>query len=471
MASYILEGSTRADPNDIFYKPNVAEEWRRLFDGYHVTIEQIDSKEFEKKYLRLQEIGLAATAAASKEMEHSNASWRTLINIGVSTLYYSLFSNKRKQQSEAYLSDPNPTVATKMMAFIDSKYTYPFINLILPNIKFHKKVYLPKLLPRITIQTLRNERDVSVYLKDLKETDTISQIIKSTSRTFIENKSGSIINENKNAFVKVRILSSRPLPPKAGERFDRVVIDIHGGGFIATTSRCHQTYLRKWANQSDVVIFAIDYKLAPKVKYPYILDELWQAYFWIVTRSEIEFSVKPRTIILVGDSAGGNLAMSLTLYALRSKFRVPDGLMLGYPALNLSIHSFTPSLLTAIDDFILRYSFLNICINSYIPAEEDPSKDAYLSPCLISDEELKQFPPIRIMAAGRDPLRDESYKLMNRLVKLKKDAQMIEYRMLPHGFWSFDAIFGLNECKLTTDKAIEWIKRLIENHESKLSST
>eukprot|EP00826_Nyctotherus_ovalis_P045842 TRINITY_DN5108_c0_g5_i1.p1 TRINITY_DN5108_c0_g5~~TRINITY_DN5108_c0_g5_i1.p1 ORF type:complete len:473 (-),score=128.43 TRINITY_DN5108_c0_g5_i1:60-1478(-) len=468
IVEYILESSSKADPNDIFYKPPSAEEWKKLNDGHHVIVERIDNKEFEKKYLKLQEIGLSVIAAASKEMERADASWETLVNIGMNTVYYTLFPKKRKQQSETYLSNPNPTTATKMMAFVDSKFTYPFINLILPNIKFHLKVFLPKMLPRITIETLDKNADVSEYMREKLEPDSVVSAVKIYSKTYLTKKLQSFSDR----YVKVTILSSRPLPkgnaPHTGEKFDRVLIDIHGGGFIATTSRCHQTYLRKWANETDVVIFAVDYKLAPKVKYPYVLDELWQAYFWIVTRAEMEFGVKPRTILLAGDSAGGNLAMSLTLYAIRSKFRVPDGLILGYPALNLSIRSFTPSILTAIDDFILRYSFLNICLNSYIPAEADASKDSYLSPCLIRDEELGQFPPMRIMVAGRDPLRDESYRLMSRLVELGKDAQMIEYRMLPHGFWSFDAIFGLDECKSATDKAIEWIKSLIETHESKL---
>jgi len=67
------------------------------------------------------------------------------------------------------------------------------------------------------------------------------------------------------------------------------------------------------------------------------------------------------------------------------------------------------------DDVILRYTFLMICINSYIPAERDASKDAYLSPILALDKELEQFPPVRIAAAGKDPLRDESYNFIYRL--------------------------------------------------------
>lgn len=52
--------------------------------------------------------------------------------------------------------------------------------------------------------------------------------------------------------------------------------------------------------------------------------------------------------------------------AIERNYRVPDGLILAYPALNLSKKKFTPSLLCAIDDPILPYPFLKMCIDCYV---------------------------------------------------------------------------------------------------------
>ena len=71
-------------------------------------------------------------------------------------------------------------------------------------------------------------------------------------------------------------------------------------------------------------------------------------------------------IILVGDSAGGNLIAAVTLMAIERNFRIPDGLIMCYPALNLSKYRFSPSLLLAIDDPMLPYPFLKMCLNSYV---------------------------------------------------------------------------------------------------------
>jgi hormone-sensitive lipase len=52
----------------------------------------------------------------------------------------------------------------------------------------------------------------------------------------------------------------------------------------------------------------------------------------------------------VGDSAGGNLIAALTILAIKERARVPDGLLMAYPALNLDLRFFTPSFYISLDD-------------------------------------------------------------------------------------------------------------------------
>lgn len=74
------------------------------------------------------------------------------------------------------------------------------------------------------------------------------------------------------------------------------------------------------------------------------------------------FDIEPKKIILVGDSAGGNLVAALTNLLIEMKLKTPDGIVLVYPALNLNYHNYTPSLLTSLNDMILPHTFLKICL-------------------------------------------------------------------------------------------------------------
>lgn len=62
-----------------------------------------------------------------------------------------------------------------------------------------------------------------------------------------------------------------------------ILIHIHGGGFVSMSSQSHQAYTRHWAVETSIPIFSIDYRLAPENPYPAALNDVWQAYYWIIT--------------------------------------------------------------------------------------------------------------------------------------------------------------------------------------------
>jgi len=156
----------------------------------------------------------------------------------------------------------------------------------------------------------------------------------------------------------------------------------------------------------------------------------------------------------VGDSAGGNLVAALTVMAIERKYRIPDGILLSYPALCLSKQDFRPSLLLAMDDPILPHPFLKMCIESYvgnIHPQCDASVSQFISPILASDLTLSKFPKTRIMVAANDPLRDESFMFTYKLAKLDVDVHLKEYLHMPHGFLNYNSpMMGMkDECNET----------------------
>lgn len=207
------------------------------------------------------------------------------------------------------------------------------------------------------------------------------------------------------------------------------------------SSSSHQSYSRRYANELNIPVFSIDYRLAPEHPYPAALNDVWQAYYWIVNNCITQFGIKPEKIIVTGDSAGGNLTCALVMLAIEKHFRVPDFILPAYPALNLSMRNFAPSLMLSIDDFILPSGFLMLCVDSYVGGC-DAENDHFLSPGNCPENVLKRFPPTRIMTAGNDPLRDEQYRFVLKLINSGVDIKCIEYLHFPHGFLSFDLPVG-----------------------------
>ncbi|QUC21880.1 uncharacterized protein UV8b_06121 [Ustilaginoidea virens] len=132
----------------------------------------------------------------------------------------------------------------------------------------------------------------------------------------------------------------------------RLVLDIPGGGFVAMDPRCNDDKLLSWASKSGLPILSLDYKKAPEYPYPYAVNEVFDVYAAVVNTKGrcigMSGAETPR-IIVTGDSAGGNLAVSATLmiletsdgelrrFAGRGALPVPDGLVCFYPALDMNI--------------------------------------------------------------------------------------------------------------------------------------
>lgn len=219
-----------------------------------------------------------------------------------------------------------------------------------------------------------------------------------------------------------------------------VIFHIHGGGFVAMSSATHRNHTIRWAKALNKIIFSVDYGLAPDHKYPEGLDDCWQAYLWVVNYSESILGIKTDRIVIAGDSAGGNLSAAITYMAIKAGIRVPDGCYMFYPALNLHNVKYTPSYFLAIDDPILPYNCLMLCLDSYVSSSSRPETDPFLSPIAVSDEILKHFPPCRIATGTNDPLHDDTWRYLIKLLKLNKSVKMIVYPGMPHGFISMASL-------------------------------
>ncbi|KAL7075621.1 hypothetical protein ACQ4LE_005412 [Meloidogyne hapla] len=156
-----------------------------------------------------------------------------------------------------------------------------------------------------------------------------------------------------------------------------LVIHCHGGGYVATSSKSHETYLRSWAKSLDCPIISVDYSLAPENPFPRPTEEVLYAYAWILINHE-KFGWTGDKVCFVGDSAGGNLIVSVALKLVELGVkRLPDGLVPIYtPFLFQYLPS--PSRVLSFMDPLLHMGVVIRCAAAYSGTytDEELDKDA-----------------------------------------------------------------------------------------------
>lgn len=114
------------------------------------------------------------------------------------------------------------------------------------------------------------------------------------------------------------------------EENDWCMVFFHGGGFAYQSAPHHFALARRFAKELHCKVFLVDYRLAPKYKFPTAPEDCFCIYQWIVKYAE-DLKVDKRKIVVCGDSAGGNLAAVICLMARDKGVQMPCAQVLLYP--------------------------------------------------------------------------------------------------------------------------------------------
>ncbi len=114
-------------------------------------------------------------------------------------------------------------------------------------------------------------------------------------------------------------------------RSDRVVLFLHGGGFVAGSSQSYAKLAARVAGQLDAQAFVPDYRLAPEHPFPAACDDVLACY-----RGLLAVGYNADQIILAGDSAGGNLALGLLSQVIEQGLPKPAVAVLMSPVVDLT---------------------------------------------------------------------------------------------------------------------------------------
>ena len=212
------------------------------------------------------------------------------------------------------------------------------------------------------------------------------------------------------------------------KKSSRVVLQLHGGGYIGHLSNWYRDFAIKQAVMTDArEIFMVDYRVAPEHIYPAALDDTEQAYEEILKRG-----IKSENIIVFGDSAGGNLALALSLRLKEKNLPQPALLILLSP--RTTFENNLPSRTANADrDLILGKINTKMynAVSNPVYAGQIPLNDPHLSPIYA---DLKNLPPMLIQIGGYELFVDDGIELLKKATADELNVTLSVYQGMSHDF-------------------------------------
>lgn len=215
------------------------------------------------------------------------------------------------------------------------------------------------------------------------------------------------------------------------ESYQPTLVYFHGGGFVLGSVAGHDTLTRLLAHESGCTVISVEYRLAPESKSGATIAEAFAAFCWL-RGNATGLGLDARRFAIGGDSAGGNLAISVMLTCIRQEQPLPDYQLLFYPITDWRLQ--TDSIDEFATGFFLTRAGMHWFRTHYLETEslaEDPLRSPLLA------KELDQLPPGLVITAGFDPLRDEGKAYADRLQVLGIAVEHLCYQDVIHAFISF----------------------------------
>lgn len=202
-----------------------------------------------------------------------------------------------------------------------------------------------------------------------------------------------------------------------------VILYCHGGGYSTGSSLYARTLTGKLAMSTSMDVLSFDYRLAPENPYPAATQDAMRVWNYLML-----LGYGARDIILAGDSAGGNLALSLTLKLKEEGRLLPRGLVLMSPWTDLTSSGKSHQTKAEIDP-VLNAGYLEDMIRNYAAGQN--LDNPYISPLF---GEYEGFPPTYIQVGSNEILLDDSTMLYHKLLKANVSVKLDTFEGMWHVF-------------------------------------
>jgi len=207
---------------------------------------------------------------------------------------------------------------------------------------------------------------------------------------------------------------------------DRMVLYLHGGGYVIGSPRSHRHLAAAIAIAASANVLLLDYRLAPEHPFPAAVDDAVATYRLLLQ------DTGSQRLAVVGDSAGGGLTVATLVAALRAGDAMPAAAVCLSPWVDLTCDATAPPPAT-IDDPLVKTEDILAYASSYLGAA--PATHPLASPRFA---DLCGLPPLLIHASASEMLAPDSIRLAEAARAAGVDVTLEMFEGVPHvwhWFW------------------------------------
>lgn len=233
--------------------------------------------------------------------------------------------------------------------------------------------------------------------------------------------------------------------PRVPNDSGRSILYLHGGGFFLHLPRSYRRFAHRIANRFGATVYLPDYRLAPEHRHPAAPDDCLAVY-----RALLDDGCNAAQLAIMGDSAGGNLALVTLLRARDDGLPLPACATLLSPGADLT-YSGASYRANAHADPLVPMNALHQVTIQYVDAKDKAHPHA--SPML---GDLSGLPPLSILVGSTEVLLDSSVSTAKSLQAAGGCVTLQIWEYMPHVFPLFHF---LPEGKLAMDHMSEFFRR------------
>lgn len=248
---------------------------------------------------------------------------------------------------------------------------------------------------------------------------------------------GSLLFDSKVPVAEVKDLNADGIPARVyrngPEAAKPLIVYYHGGGFMLYGLDSHDLVCRRLCALCACTVVAVDYRLAPEHTFPAAHEDAWKALCWVRNHAAT-LGGSAEELVVMGDSAGGNLAACMAHRAKKEGIALKAQVLI-YPWVDGRLQN--PSIDRNGKGYLLTKEAIFWFQRQYTPRPEDRCLPA-VSPCFEPDS--SGLAPAFILTAELDPLLDDGYNYARQLINAGNKVLYKEYKGLFHSFFNLPKV-------------------------------